>query len=111
MRQRMFTNEQEKELATQIRSQSLCKGYIFTDVDFRPLFIDAYYRWNAIGLESEVPDYKQFMASNGVIHFFKKRHCFSSRRSHFKRRSLPNPELDNKFVDGTRSLVNSENPE
>jgi hypothetical protein len=55
----MLTNEQEEELATQIRSQYLCKRYIFTDGDFRLLSIDAHYRWNPIDPESEVPDYKQ----------------------------------------------------
>jgi hypothetical protein len=54
----MLTNKQEEELATQIRSHYLCKGYIFTDADFRLLAIDGYHRWNPIDPESEVPDYK-----------------------------------------------------
>jgi hypothetical protein len=55
----MFTSDQEEELATQIRSQYICKGNIFTDADLRLLAIDAYYRWNPIDPESEVPDCKQ----------------------------------------------------
>jgi hypothetical protein len=77
----MLTNEQEEELEKQIRSQYLCKGYIFTDADFRLLAIDAYYRWNLIDPESEVMDYKQFMASNGFIHLFK-RGIVSARDDH-----------------------------
>jgi hypothetical protein len=100
MKRRMFTNEQGKKLATQIRSQHLCKGYIFTDADFRLLVIGAYYHWNPIDRESELSDYKQFMTSNGFIHLFKKDHRFSSRRLHFKWHSLPNPELEKKFYDG-----------
>jgi hypothetical protein len=78
MKRRMFTNAQE-EIATQIRSHYLYKGYVFIDADFRLLAIGACYRWNPIDPEPEIPDCTQFMAANEFIHLFKKRHGFSSR--------------------------------
>jgi hypothetical protein len=86
----------------------LCKGYIFRDADFKLRAIEAYYRWNPINPEAETATYKQFMASNGFIDLFKKRHHFSSRCSHFKRRSPPNAELEKKFTDETTEIVSAE---
>jgi hypothetical protein len=106
LRCRMFTDDQEAELAKRIRDDYLSTGHIFTNADFRVLAIDAYYQWNPIDSEAEIPAFKQFMCSNGFVNLFKKRHRFSSRRSHFKRRSPPNPELEKQFVSEIIELVN-----
>jgi hypothetical protein len=107
----MFTDEREAQLAEEIRVEYLSKGYIFTDADFRLMAIEAYYRWNPINADDEVPSYKQFMASNGFTHLFKKRNRFSSRRLHFKRRSRSNPELEQRFVAEITDLINSAEPD
>jgi hypothetical protein len=73
--------------------------------------IDAYYRWNPIDSEAEESTFRQFAASNGFVNLFKKRHHFSSRRSHFKRRSPPNPELAKQFFDEIVALVHSIDPD
>jgi hypothetical protein len=107
----VFTDDQEAELARQIRDDYLSKGYVFTNADFRVIAIDSYYRWNPIDSEAEEPTFRQFMASNGFVNQFKKRHHFSSRRSHFKRRSPPNPELAKQFLDEIVALVHSKDPD
>jgi IS5 family transposase len=94
VRRRLFTDEQEAQLAEEIRVEYVSKGYIVTDADFRLIAFEAYYRWNSINADDEVPSYRQFMTSNGFTHLFKKQNRFSSRRLHFKRRSRLNPELE-----------------
>jgi hypothetical protein len=61
--------------------------------------------------DDEVPSYKQFIASNGFTHLFKKRNRFSSRRLHFKRRSRSNPELEQRFVDEITDLISNAEPD
>jgi hypothetical protein len=108
---RLFTDDQEAALAQQVRDDYLSKGYLFTNADFRVMAINSYYQWNPIDAEAENPPVKQFMASNGFLNSFKKRHRFSSRRSHFKRRSPPNPELEKQFFDEIVELVHSKDPD
>ena len=57
------------------------QGQLFTDKDFKILAFAAF--WEKYLNAEEIPD---FRCSNGFIHDFKKRHNFSSRRSHLKRR-------------------------
>jgi hypothetical protein len=56
-------------------------------------------------------EFKQFMALNGFIYGFKKRNRFNSRRSHFKRRSPPSPQVDASFLAEMCELFESENPD
>jgi hypothetical protein len=73
--------------------------------------IDSYYQWSPIDSEAEKPFVKQCMASNGFAKSFKKRHRFSSRRSHFKRRSPPSPDLEKQFYNEIVKLVYSSDSE
>jgi hypothetical protein len=82
---------------------------LFTDADFRLLAIEQYYLWHPVDPSAEQADFKQFMASNGFVYGFKKRNHFSTRRSHFKRRSLPNPEIRTKFLAEICELLESAN--
>jgi hypothetical protein len=111
MRRRLFTSEQEAELARRIRDDYLAQGCIFTDADFRLLAIEAYYAWNPINADEEAPTFKQFRASNGFIRLFKKRNRFSSRRSHFKRRSPPNPALERQFLTEIQEIMSRTDPQ
>jgi hypothetical protein len=78
---RIFTNEEESALAEFIRSEVLSTGCIFQDVDFRSYALSA---WNEKdGLREQI---KHFNCSNGFIYDFKRRHGFSSRMFHYKRR-------------------------
>jgi hypothetical protein len=111
MGRRLFTNEQEAELARRIRDDYLAHGCLFTDADFRLLAIEAYYAWNPIEVDEEAPTFQQFGSSNGFIHNFKKRNRFSSRRSHFKRRAPPNPALENQFLTEIHEIMSRTDPQ
>ena len=74
---RVFTDEQEIELARRIREQYIYKHVYFTNQDFRELAISY---WNELNIS------KPFNCSDGFITAFKKRHKFCSKRPHLKRR-------------------------
>jgi hypothetical protein len=50
----------------------------------------SYHKWNPIDAASETPDFKQFMAS---------------KKSHLKRRSRPNPKLEQQFLKEILDIV------
>ena len=87
-RRAIFTIQEEDAIADFIRTNIIEPGQFFTDNDFRTIAITAF-------LE-KYQDYEKipsFNCSNGFIYDFKKRHHFSSRRMHLKRR--PNIEEEN----------------
>ena len=90
-RRAIFTIEEEEALAEYIRVNIIACGQLFTDQDFRILAFAAF--WDKYLNSDDIPD---FRCSNGFIYDFKKRHNFSSRRAHMKRRPNINEE-DLKF--------------
>jgi hypothetical protein len=87
--QRIFSDEEERQIADDIRREILTPGTLFTNADFRALITDrcwARYEdvpWSRI---------KDFHASDGFVADFKARNRFSSRRAHYKRRPNVDPE-------------------
>jgi hypothetical protein len=108
-RRRVFTDEEEGILAERIRTEFLEHGLLFTDADFRLMAIEQYYLWHLVDPSAEQADFKRSMASNGFVYGFKKRNHISSHRSHFKRRSPPNPEIQTKFLAEIYGLHESAN--
>ena len=80
---RIFTDEEEKAIATMIYSDFISKGMLFTDHDFRDLILDQYVQKYGHAADSYIPD---FNCSNGYIYKFKAKYKFSSRKAHVKRR-------------------------
>jgi hypothetical protein len=105
MHRRIFTDEQERELAEHIRENFTRKGLLFTDADFRLLAIDWWYKIHDIDRSSlEAAMIRDFTSSNGFMHRFKKRHRMTSRRVHFKRRPQPNPERKERWMKEVEDL-------
>jgi hypothetical protein len=71
---RAFTDEQEQMLCQRIQTEFIDKQLLFTDHDFRMLAITAFYEWNPIDVESDEFTARDFHASNGFVHNFKRRH-------------------------------------
>lgn len=84
---RIFTVEEEQSIAEFIRSNVIKAGVYFTDEDFRDLIMNAYLLKYLD--EDSIP--RDFRASNGFIWDFKRRNHFSSRKSHYKRRTESSP--------------------
>ena len=84
----------------------------FTDEDFKTIARQAYeekYLHNEEEDENfEVPD---FNCSAGFIADFKYHHGFTSKVFHIKRRSIPNSEIEKKFLDEMRALFKEVPPE
>lgn len=86
---RIFTQEEEEAIAAEIKTNFLEKGMVFTDHEFRALILVHYQRKYISPFYEKIP---AFNCSNGFIYDFKKRHRFSSRRAHMKRRPTMNAE-------------------
>ena len=80
-RRSIFTEEEEEALADYIRTNIIKPGQFFTDQDFRTIAMTAF-----LEKYQDAEETPQFNCSNGFIYSFKKRHGFSSRRAHIKRR-------------------------
>jgi hypothetical protein len=80
---RIFSRDEEAALATFVRDNCIAKGLILTDSDFCEIAM------NAFSLKYQ--DFRVHMpmlkCSPWFIANFKRRHCFTSSRVHFKHRS------------------------
>lgn len=95
-RRAIFTLEEEGALAEYIRLNIIQQGQLFTDQDFKVLAFAAF--WDKYRNHDKIPD---FRCSNGFIHDFKKRHNFSSRRAHLKRR----PNVSDEDIEMWKSKI------
>lgn len=86
-RRAIFTESEEEAIADYIRTNILGTGQLFTDDDFRIIAFAAYYE-----KYYDREDAPRFSCSKGFIYDFKKRHRFSSRRGHLKRRPTVNDD-------------------
>lgn len=78
---RIFTIEEENNIANFIREEIIKPGYFFCDDDFRGLIMNAY-----LEKYSNLEDIKPFNASDGYINDFKTHHRISSKKCHIRRR-------------------------
>lgn len=86
---RIFTQEEEVAIAAVIKADYIDKGLVFTDHEFRQLILTQYQKKYISSNFETIP---KFNCSNGFIYDFKKRHRFSSRKAHLKRRCQVDPE-------------------
>lgn len=82
-RNRIFTDEEERQIAEDICALFLNPGLLFTDQEFRLFILERYLEKY---VHSDCEQIPAFNCSNGYIYDFKKKHRFSSRRTHPKRR-------------------------
>ena len=101
---RIFTQEEEEAIADEIKREFLERGYVFTDHEFRILILSHYQRKYISPVYDKIPE---FNCSNGFIYDFKRRHRFSSRRAHMKRRPNIDPEDIAHWTDQIKSLMES----
>ena len=98
---RIFTDEQEKNLSEHIIEVYLKTNRYFPDFAFQSFtfeFFDEIYK--------DTPDPPEFNCSAGFISDFKNRNRFSSRLSHFRQRPLTKSQIKiQKELDDFRSLV------
>ena len=97
---RIFTDEEERAIATMILSDFISKDMLFTDHDFRDLILDQYVQKYGTGAVTDIPDFK---CSKGYVYRFKKKYKFSSRRVHLKRR----PDVSKGDIEAWRRQVQS----
>ena len=86
---RIFSDFEERNIATFIRNNIIAQGYLFTNDDFRTVVMAAFLEKH----NNEGTDVPHFNASDGFIDDFKKTHGFTSRKPHYKRRSPSKPEF------------------
>ena len=98
---RIFTKEEEEYLVTYIKNL-LQTGNIFTNEDFKEIALAYYYN-------KQCNDNKpiSFSCSNGFINDFKKRHKFSSKKFHFKRRPDLTHEQEIEWIMHLKDLLNT----
>ena len=101
---RIFTEEEEDDIADEIRREFIEKGLVFTDHEFRMLILGHYQNKYLSPLYDKIPE---FNCSNGFIYDFKKRHRFSSRKAHMKRRPTINPEDVAHWTEQIKTLMKS----
>lgn len=96
---RIFSEEEENGIADFIRTNYIERGIYFSDAQFRDLCLNGYLLEY---LQSDAPP--EFHCSNGFIWDFKRKHRFSSRKSHYKRRPESNPEFIEAWMKEMREL-------
>ena len=95
---RIFTIEEENNVAEFIKEEIIKPGYFFSDDDFRELIINAY-----LEKYRDAENIKQFNASDGYIWDFKNKYRISSKKCHIRRR----PEkgsFESSFVNKIQKL-------
>ena len=93
---RVFEDKEEQAIAGHIREKFINKHVLFTDEDFREIIREAYAE--KCRTREKVPN---FSCSAGFVADFKRRHRFSSRRQHFKRR----PTVDAQNLENWRQEI------
>ena len=78
---RIFTDLEENNIADFIMDNMIKSGSLFDDMDFKDLCMDAFLE--KYDSATKIPN---FNASNGFVYKYKRRHRFSSRLCHLKRR-------------------------
>ena len=94
----IFSEEEENNLAAYV-SDIIDQGILFTNEDFREIAIEYY-----LSIRPN-EDFKMFSCSNGFIADFKKRHRFSSKKFHYKRRPSVTPEQRENWLEQMRKLL------
>ena len=95
---RIFTEEEENNLASYV-SDIIDQGNLFTNKDFKEIAIEYYLSIHP------GDDIKMFNCSDGFIADFKRRHKFSSKRFHFKRRPNVTPEQRQHWLEQMGKLL------
>ena len=98
---RIFTVEEEDEIAARIRDEFLSKHLMFSDADCREILLNEY----AKKLEKDPKFRVPFTCSDGYISNFKKRNGFSSRWAHLKRRSPVDAERCSEWKTLVKDLL------
>lgn len=98
--QTAFTLIEEKELKDLVETIYIKEGRQVSDRAFKNI---ARQKW--VDIHPELPELIKFQSSNGFVHRFKKRHRFTSRRGHVKRRSNINIEEGNKFIAEVKEIM------
>jgi hypothetical protein len=119
---RVFTEEEEAQLVSDIVNRFLDKHLYYSDDDFA---IDAVAFYNRIsqekceaqinnlsmmGLPVELP-IREFHCSPRFIEAFRKRHALALRRPHFKRRPAVSEEQIENFLDTLENVIEHTPPE
>lgn len=90
---RVFTDDQEEQMAEEIMMKYVYKNRYFSDKTFRNFAVLKYLEFN--------PDaeHDEFQCSDHFIYDFKRRHSFSSRLAHFVRRKpAPSTDVQKNFI-------------
>ena len=82
---RIFTDDEERQIAEDICELFLNQGLLFTDQEFRQVILARYVEKY---VNSDCETIPAFNCSNGYIYDFKRKYRFSSRRAHAKRRPV-----------------------
>ncbi len=99
-RRRVFTDEEENSIAEYITMNILTQKFLFTDADFKIIAIQAF-----LEKHHDNPNPPKFSCSAGFISDFKKRHRFSSRVLHPKRRPSVSSESIDEWKKEMRKLL------
>ena len=97
---RIFTDKEENQIAEYVRNEFIAKKQLFTDLDFRDIIMSFYRQKVADGHH-----HRPFSGSHGFISDFKKRHRFSSRKVHYKRRGVLDPEQRKQWIAKISQLL------
>ena len=105
----IFNYAEENSIALFIKDNYIILCYYFTDEDFRDIAFSAWREKYFPMLESEdeavIKGFRDFCCSDGFFVDFKKRHRFSSKRFHAKRRPDSSKEIEDNFMNEIRDLT------
>ena len=103
---RIFTDQEETAMCDFIVKNFLEPGILFTNQDFKRIAANA---WLEKHRGSDTP--RRFEASDGFVTKFKKRHGFSTRRAHQKKRSPSDQCYMENFLATMKELLATKDPE
>ena len=103
---RIFTDAEETSMCDFICRNFLEPGILFTNQDFKRIALDA---WLEKYRDSD--NDCRFEASDGFVTKFKKRHGFTSRRAHHKRRSTTDQQYVEQFMSTMKEILATKDPE
>lgn len=105
---RIFNDAEEDSIADYIVQNYILKGLYFTDDDFIEVAMSAYREKYIPILNSADPNirknYKEFHCSRGFINDFKYHHGLSSKVFHLKRMTVPDNQIEAKFLEEMKKL-------
>ena len=100
---RIFTIAEEESIARRTREEFLARHVIFSDEDCRQLILEEYSK----KVQKDPKSARPFSCSAGYVRNFKKRHGFSSRRAHLKRRCVVDPRDGRDWTSYVQALLRS----